>query len=42
MRKEAGCKKVPGMMTESGGEWRLTDKPERLAASFTLQAIKNR
>ena len=33
---------LPGMMTESGGEWRLTDSPERLAASFTLQAVKNR
>ena len=32
---------LPGMMTESGGEWRLTDSPERLAASFTLQAVKN-
>lgn len=33
---------LPGMMTESGGEWRLTENPERLAASFTLQAVKNR
>ena len=33
---------LPGMMTESGGEWRLTEKPERLAASFTIQAVKNR
>jgi SAM-dependent methyltransferase len=33
---------LPGMMTESGGEWRLTDSPERLAASFTLQAVKKR
>jgi SAM-dependent methyltransferase len=32
---------LPGMMTESGGEWRLTEKPERLAASFTIQAVKN-
>ena len=33
---------LPGMMTESGGEWRLTENPERLAASFTMQAVKNR
>jgi SAM-dependent methyltransferase len=33
---------LPGMMTESGGEWRLTENPERLAASFTIQAVKNR
>jgi SAM-dependent methyltransferase len=32
---------LPGMMTESGGEWRLTENPERLAASFTIQAVKN-
>jgi SAM-dependent methyltransferase len=31
----------PGMMTNADGEFRLTDKPERLAASFTLQAVKN-
>jgi hypothetical protein len=23
---------------DSAGEWRLTDRPERLAASYTLQA----
>ena len=22
------------------GEWRLVDRPERLAASYTLQAVK--
>ena len=33
---------LPGMMTESGGEWRLTENPQRLAASFTLQAVKDR
>jgi SAM-dependent methyltransferase len=33
---------LPGQMTldESSGEWRLTDRPWRLAASFTLQARK--
>jgi SAM-dependent methyltransferase len=31
----------PGHMTvDAAGEWRLTDRPERLAASYTLQAIK--
>lgn len=30
---------LPGQMSEDErGEWRLTDRPERLAASFTLQA----
>jgi SAM-dependent methyltransferase len=30
---------IPGQMTkDSAGEWRLTDRPERLAASYTLQA----
>lgn len=30
---------LPGQMTkDSAGEWRLTDRPERLAASYTLQA----
>jgi hypothetical protein len=30
---------MPGQMTkDSAGEWRLTDRPERLAASYTLQA----
>lgn len=30
---------LPGRMTEDAhGEWRLTDRPERLAASYTLQA----
>jgi SAM-dependent methyltransferase len=33
---------LPGHMVEdAAGEWRLTDHPERLAASFTLQAIKD-
>jgi len=33
---------VPGMMTQDAatGEWRLTDRPERLPASFTLTARK--
>jgi SAM-dependent methyltransferase len=31
----------PGYMTQDdAGEWRLTDRPERLAASYTLQAVK--
>ncbi len=30
-----------GLMTEDEhGEWRLTDRPERLACSYTLQAVK--
>lgn len=30
---------LPGHMTrDDAGEWRLTDRPERLAASYTLQA----
>lgn len=28
------------MSCDETGEWRLTDRPERLAASFTLQAVK--
>jgi hypothetical protein len=28
------------MMVDVGGEFRLADRPERLAASFTLQARK--
>jgi SAM-dependent methyltransferase len=33
---------LPGQMTldEATGEWRLTDTPSRLAASYTLQAVK--
>jgi hypothetical protein len=32
---------LPGHMTmDETGEWRLTHPPERLAASYTLQAIK--
>jgi SAM-dependent methyltransferase len=32
---------LPGQMTElPGGEWRLTDRPERLPHSYTLQAVK--
>ena len=32
---------LPGMMVEiGGGEWRLADRPWRLALSFTLQAVK--
>jgi SAM-dependent methyltransferase len=28
------------MTSAGGGEWRLSDRPERLAASFTIQAVK--
>jgi SAM-dependent methyltransferase len=32
---------LPGLMTQDeAGEWRLTDRPERLAATYTLQAVK--
>ena len=32
---------LPGLMAvDDRGEWRLTDRPERLAASYTLQAVK--
>ena len=32
---------LPGQMTnDDRGEWRLTDRPWRLAASYTLQALK--
>ena len=31
---------LPGLMTETGGEWRLTDDPARLACSFTIRAVK--
>ena len=31
---------LPGLMTESGGEWRLTDNPARLPCSYTLQAVR--
>jgi SAM-dependent methyltransferase len=31
---------LPGMMTEAGGEWRLTENPSRVACSFTIQAVK--
>ena len=32
---------LPGLMTvDERGEWRLSDRPERLAASYTLQAVK--
>ena len=30
----------PGLMTEAGGEWRLTQNPARLPCSFTIQAVK--
>jgi SAM-dependent methyltransferase len=34
---------LPGLMTrDDRGEWRLTDRPWRLAASYTLQAVKVR
>ncbi|HEY0373255.1 MAG TPA: class I SAM-dependent methyltransferase [Amnibacterium sp.] len=33
---------LPGLMTEVGGnEWRLTEHPERLAATYTLRAVKD-
>jgi SAM-dependent methyltransferase len=33
---------MPGQMEEiGGGEWRLTDRPWRLAASYTLQATRS-
>ena len=31
---------LPGVMVEDDDEWRLADRPERLAASYTLQAVK--
>lgn len=31
---------LPGMIMDATGEWRLADHPERLAASYTLQAVK--
>lgn len=32
---------MPGQMTQVGhGEWQLADRPERLAHSYTLQAVK--
>jgi SAM-dependent methyltransferase len=31
---------LPGLMTKTDGEWRLTDNPARLACSFTIQAVK--
>jgi SAM-dependent methyltransferase len=34
---------LPGQMEQvDGGEWRLADRPWRLAASYTLQAVKRR
>jgi SAM-dependent methyltransferase len=33
---------LPGMMTETGGEWRLAGNPARLPCSFTLQAVRSR
>ena len=29
------------MVSAGSGEWRLAETPERLAASFTIQAVKN-
>jgi hypothetical protein len=29
------------MVSVGGGEWRLAEMPERLAASFIIQAVKN-
>jgi hypothetical protein len=31
---------LPGLMAATDGEWRLAEMPERLAASFTLRAVK--
>jgi hypothetical protein len=32
---------LPGQMVkDDAGEWRLSDRPERLACSYTLQAVK--
>jgi hypothetical protein len=31
---------LPGLMTESDGEWRLADRPCRLPCSYTLRAVK--
>jgi hypothetical protein len=32
---------LPGqMVVDDAGEWRLSTEPERLAASYTMQAIK--
>ena len=31
---------LPGQMAERDGEWRLRERPERLACSYTLQAFK--
>jgi len=32
---------IPGQMTKlDNGEWRLTDRPQRLAHTYTLQAVK--
>ena len=32
---------LPGQMTKDGlGEWRLTDRPWRLPATYTLQAVR--
>jgi hypothetical protein len=28
------------MVSAADGEWRLAEMPERLAASFTIQAVK--
>lgn len=33
---------LPGMMTESDGEWRLAEAPARLPCSYTLRAVKSR
>jgi hypothetical protein len=29
------------MASAGGGEWQLAENPERLAASFTIQAVKS-
>ena len=31
---------LPGMMSETDGEWRLTENPSPVACSFTIQAVK--
>jgi SAM-dependent methyltransferase len=31
---------LPGVMTETDGEWRLTENPSRLACSYTIQVVR--
>ena len=32
---------LPGLMTEDGGEWRLTEDPARLPCTYTLRAVRH-